>query len=206
MAGWTAKWADPIGDAEMQNILKVEFGGMAEVLNNLYSVTGGKRHAELAGRFEKRSFLDPLAEQRDVLKGLHANMHIPQAIGAARKYELTGDARYRTIAEYFWSQVARHHSYCTGGNSNHEGFGAPDQLAAALSATTEECCCTYNMLKLTRRVFSWTGDAAIADYYERALFNGIIGTMNPKDGMTMYYVPLAAGYWKMFGLPRESFW
>jgi uncharacterized protein len=206
MAGWTAKWAEPIGDAEMQNILKVEFGGMAEVLNNLYSVTGDKRHAELAGRFEKRSFLDPLAEQRDVLNGLHANTHIPQAIGAARKYELTGDQRYRTIAEYFWSQVVRHHSYCTGGNSNREGFGAPDQLAAQLSATTEECCCTYNMLKLTRHIFTWTGDAAAADYYERALFNGIIGTMNPKDGMTMYYVPLAAGYWKMFALPRESFW
>ncbi len=206
MADWTAKWAEPIGDAEMQNILKVEFGGMAEVLNNLYSVTGDKRHAELAGRFEKRSFLDPLANQRDELKGLHANTHIPQAIGAARKYELTGDPRYRTIAQYFWSQVVGHHSYCTGGNSNHEHFDAPDQLASALSATTEECCCTYNMLKLTRHIISWTGDAAAAEYYERALFNGIIGTMNPRDGMTMYYVPLASGYWKMFGIPRQSFW
>ena len=206
MAGWTANWADPIGDQEMQTILRVEFGGMAEVLNNLYAVTGDQRHARLAGRFEKRSFLDPLAEQRDVLKGLHANTHIPQAIGAARKYELTGDERYRTIAEYFWTQVTGHHSYCTGGNSNREAFGAPDQLATQLSATTEECCCTYNMLKLTRHVYSWTADPARADYYERALLNGIIGTMNPKDGMTMYYVPLAGGYWKMFGLPRQSFW
>jgi DUF1680 family protein len=62
------------------------------------------------------------------------------------------------------------------------------------------------MLKLTRHVFSWTGDPACADYYERALFNGIIATLNPQDGMTMYYVPLAAGYWKIFSLPRESFW
>ncbi len=206
MAAWTAKWADPISDQEMQTILKVEFGGMADVLGNLYSVTGDRRHLTLASRFEKRSFLDPLAERRDVLKGLHANTHIPQAIAAARKYELTGDARYRTIAEYFWSEVVNHHSYCTGGNSDHEGFGAPDRLAARLSAHTEECCCTYNMLKLTRHVFSWTADSAAADFYERALFNGILGTMNPKDGMTMYYVPLASGYWKMFGLPLESFW
>ncbi len=62
------------------------------------------------------------------------------------------------------------------------------------------------MLKLTRQLFSWTADAAYADYYERALFNGILGTMNPDDGMTMYYVPLASGYWKMFSLPRRSFW
>jgi DUF1680 family protein len=206
MAGWTAKWAEPIGDAEMQNVLKVEFGGMAEVLYNLYGVTGDRRHAELANRFEKRSFLDPLAEGRDELKGLHANTHIPQAIGAARKYELTGDERYCKIAENFWNEVANHHSYCTGGNSNHEKFGAPDQLAKELSATTEECCCTYNMLKLTRHLYSWSGRAEYADFYERALLNGIIGTMNPKDGMTMYYVPLEAGYWKMFGLPTESFW
>jgi DUF1680 family protein len=206
MAGWTEKWADPIGDAEMQNILKVEFGGMAEVLGNLYSVTGDPRHLKLAGRFEKRSFLDPLAEHRDELKGLHANTHIPQAIAAARKYELTGDARYRSIAEYFWERVANHHSYCTGGNSNHEKFGAADKLAGELSATTEECCCSYNMLKLTRHLFSWTGFQQYADYYERAMFNGILGTMNPRDGMTMYYVPLASGYWKMYGLPRESFW
>jgi DUF1680 family protein len=206
MAGWTQKWAEPINDQEMQTILKVEFGGMAEVLHNLYSITGDPGHLALAERFEKRSFLDPLAERRDVLKGLHANTHIPQAIGAARKYEITGDTRYRDIAEYFWSQVANHHSYCTGGNSNREGFGAPDQLATQLSATTEECCCTYNMLKLTRHLFSWTADPAYADFYERALFNGILGTMNPQDGMTMYYVPLASGYWKMFGLPRQSFW
>ena len=206
MAGWTAKWAEPIGDAEMQNILKVEFGGMAEVLQNLYAVTGDTAHAQLAGRFEKRSFLDPLAEHRDELKGLHANTHIPQAIAAARKYELTGDPRYRVIAQSFWGQVVNNHSYCTGGNSNHERFSAPNQLASELSATTEECCCTYNMLKLTRHLYSWTADQVYADYYERALFNGILGTMNPRDGMTMYYVPLAPGYWKMFGLPREAFW
>jgi DUF1680 family protein len=206
MAGWTAKWAEPIDDAQMQTILKVEFGGMAEVLYNLYSVTGDPKHAALANRFEKRSFLDPLADGRDVLAGLHANTHIPQAIGAARKYELTGDARYRKIAETFWDHVANHHSYCTGGNSNHEKFGPPDKLASELSATTEECCCTYNMLKLTRHLYSWTARPEYADFYERALLNGIVGTMNPTDGMTMYYVPLQGGYWKMFGLPADSFW
>lgn len=71
---------------------------------------------------------------------------------------------------------------------------------------SEECCCTYNMLKLTRQLFAWTADATYADYYERALLNGILGTMNPEDGMTMYYVPMASGYWKMFSLPRRSFW
>ena len=191
----------------MAEIQKVEFGGMNEVLYNLYAATGDASYSELAHRFDHKSFFDPLAEGRDELKGLHANTHIPKVIGAARRYELTGDPRYRKIAEFFWSQVTAHRAYCSGGTSNEEGWrGGPDQLAGEMSATTHECCCTYNLLRLTRHVFSWTADPACADYYERAMFNGILGTMNPKDGMTMYYVPMASGYWKMFSHPRASFW
>jgi hypothetical protein len=62
------------------------------------------------------------------------------------------------------------------------------------------------MLKLTRHLFSWTADPRYADYYERALFNGILGTIHPADGMTIYYVPLETGYWKLFGLPLAAFW
>ena len=62
------------------------------------------------------------------------------------------------------------------------------------------------MLKLTRHVFAWTADPGCADYYERALLNGILGTQHPSDGMTVYYVPLASGYWKLFGRPRDAFW
>ncbi len=62
------------------------------------------------------------------------------------------------------------------------------------------------MLKLARHVFAWTADPRLADYYERALFNGILGTQDPKTGMTMYHVPLAGGYWKTFATPLDSFW
>jgi uncharacterized protein len=207
MAGWAKKWAGAVSEQQMSQIMKVEFGGMNEVLYNLYAATGEPSYSELAHRFDHKSFFDPLAEGRDELKGLHANTHIPKVIGAARRYELTGDPRYRKIAEFFWRQVTGHRAYRSGGTSNEEGWrSGPDQLAAELSATTHECCCTYNLLKLTRHIFSWTADPACGDYYERAMFNGILGTMNPKDGMTMYYVPMASGYWKMFSHPRASFW
>ncbi len=207
MAGWAKNWASTVDDRQMAEIHKVEFGGMNEVLYNLYAATGNSSYSELAHRFDHKSFFDPLAEGRDELKGLHANTHIPKVIGAARRYELTGDPRYRKIAEFFWRQVTAHRAYCSGGTSNEEGWrNGPDELAAELSATTHECCCTYNLLRLTRHIFSWTADPACADYYERAMFNGILGTMNPKDGMTMYYVPMASGYWKMFSHPRASFW
>jgi DUF1680 family protein len=141
------------------------------------------------------------------LRGLHVNTQIPKIIGAANAFETTGDERGRRIAEYFWQQVAEHRSYCTGGASNFEHFRkGPDDLAGELSSQTHESCCTYNMLKLTRRLFSWTADPRYAEYYERALFNGILGTITPDEGTTMYFVPMAGGYWKIFARPYDSFW
>lgn len=207
MAAWTQRWAGAINDGDMARILEVEFGGMGEVLLNLYGVTGKQRYADLAHRFDHERILAPLAEGRDQLKGLHVNTTIPKIIAACRHYELTGDERPRKIAGVFWRQVTAHRCYATGGTSNYERWRTdPDRLASELSNQTEECCCTYNMLKLTRHLFTWTAEPAHADYYERALLNGILGTMNPEDGMTMYYVPMAPGYWKVFSLPRRSFW
>jgi len=207
MAGWTKRWTDSLTDEDMARVLRVEFGGMNEVLYNLYAVTGVKDYAAAAHRFDHEQLFGPLAEGRDELKGLHVNTQIPKIVGAARRYELTGDARYRRIAEFFWTQVTQHRAYATGGTSNDEHWRSdPDKLAGELGYSTQECCCTYNMLKLTRHLFAWSPEARYFDYYERALFNGILGTMNPKNGLTMYYVPLATGYWKVFASPRASFW
>lgn len=207
MASWVGRWVDPLGDALMNRVLEREYGGMNEVLYNLYAATGDRTAFRVAHRFDHERIFAPLAEGRDELKGLHVNTTIPKIIGAARRYELTGEGRYREIAEYFWREVTGRRSYCTGGTSNGERWGSdPGKLAAELSGYTQECCCTYNMLKLTRHVFGWTADPRCADYYERALFNGILGTQHPDDGMTLYYVPLASGYWKLFGLPLDAFW
>ena len=206
-ADWARKWTDALAPEHIQRILEVEHGGMLEALANLAAATGDEKYLELSHRFDHAKFFDPLAAGRDELKGLHVNTQIPKVIGAARRYELTGDPRDRAIAEYFWKQVTAHRAYATGGVSNRERWlSDPDRLAQELSATTQECCCTYNMLKLTRHLFGWTADPRLADYYERALFNGILGTINPNDGLTMYYVPLASGYWKIWGRPRSSFW
>jgi hypothetical protein len=207
MAGWIGNWVGPLSDEHMARVLQVEFGGMNEVLYNLSAATGKAQYAATAHRFDHQRLFDPLAEGRDELTGLHMNTQIPKIVGAARRYELTGEERYRRIAEFFWKQASGPRAYCTGGGSNHEHWRTdPGKLAGELSAETEECCCTYNMLRLTRHLFGWDPQARYADYYERALFNGILGTLNPKDGMTMYFVPLASGYWKMFSTPRNSFW
>ncbi len=206
MAGWVAHWHESISDEHMQRILQTEYGGMEEVLSNLYAVTGKPYYLELAGHFEKEMFFDPLADHRDELKGIHANTHIPQVIGSARRYELTGNPRSRDIASYFWDEVTSERAYCTGGTSNHEFWRTdPGKLATELGEYTEECCCAYNMLKMTRHIFGWTADARAMDYYERTLFNHRLGTQDSK-GLKSYFLPLGSGYWKYYNSPWDSFW
>jgi uncharacterized protein len=207
MAGWVAGYTQPLSYNHMQRVLGTEFGGMGETLSNLYAVTGKEYYLEISQRFDKKQFFDPLAAHRDELKGLHVNTHIPQVIAAARYYELTGDRRYRDIADYFWDEVVSERSYCTGGTSNGESWNTdPGKLSTELGTNTTECCCAYNMMKLTRHLFGWSPDARLMDYYERLVFNHRLGTINPEDGTMMYYLPLASGYWKTFGKPFDALW
>jgi DUF1680 family protein len=206
MAAWAGSFIRPLSDEHLARVQLVEHGGMNEVLFNLYAVTGKEEYLALARRFDHRKLFDPLAEQRDELKGLHVNTQIPKVIGAARGYELTADPRYRTIADYFWRQVTSQRSYCTGGTSNGEAWRTdPGRLASELGPSAQECCCSYNMLKLTRHLFGWTAEAPYTDYYERVLFNLRLGTQDP-DGMLMYYVSLYPGLWKTFGTATQSMW
>lgn len=207
LAGWIGHWTTGISDAHMQRILQTEYGGMNESLFNLFGLTGKGEYFFIGRRFEKPAFFDPLAGHRDELKGLHVNTHIPEVIGAARRYELTGEPYYHEVAKYFWDEVTEERCYATGGTSNGEHWRTdPGNLSTELSVSSEECCCGYNMLKLTRHLHQWTADPRYMDYYERTLFNSRLGTQHPDNGLKMYYLPLETGYWKFFNSKFNSFW
>ena len=205
-----ADWADAtvanLTEEQFQQMLGCEHGGMNEVLAELYARTGNEKYLRLSRRFHHKAVLEPLAQREDRLQGLHANTQIPKLIGLARRYELTGDAADKTAAEFFWDRVVHHHSYVNGGNSDGERFGPPDQLNNRLSDNMSETCNTYNMLKLTRHLFEWHTSAEYADYYERALYNHILASQDPDDGMVCYYVPLKANSQKAYSKPFDSFW
>lgn len=205
MARWVGDFFWPIGTEQRQRMLRDEYGGMNEVLVNLAAITKKDRYLDTAHLFEQPSFLDPLAARRDELQGLHANTHVPKIIGAARMYEVTGDSRYRQIAEYFLEEVLCARSYVIGNTSVEEFWKTPPgQLQGTLQWKNAECCVAYNLMKLERLVFGWTGEARWMDAYERALFNCRLGTQNEK-GLKQYFFPLAAGYWRAYNTPEESF-
>jgi DUF1680 family protein len=208
MARWVKSRTDKSDPVHMERVLNfTEQGGMNEVLTNLYSVTGKPEYLATARRFDERHYTDPLSRSEDKMKGEHVNSFIPNVIGAAREYEMTADPTLHGIATFFWNEVTGARSFVTGGTSNGEEWGSdPYQIFPELGKDSHESCCTYNMLKLTRHLFSWEAAAKYADYYERALWNGILPTQNPDDAMMMYYVPMMPGMYKTFMKPYDSFW
>lgn len=206
MAGWVKFRVDRLTLAQMQASLETEQGGMTEVLANLYSVTGNTNDLATARAFDHQRVLEPLAAHEDRLDRLHANTQIPKIIGAAREYEMTGDARYADIAKFFWERVALHRSYVIGDHSDREHFFPVDQFTNHLSAETCETCNMYNMLKLTRHLFEWSPDAAAMDFYERGLYNDILASQDPDTGMFVYLMSLKPGHFKNYSTPEDSFW
>jgi len=206
MADWVGFRMDRLTEEQQQRMLETEFGGMNEVLANLYGVTGNPDHLRVARAFGHKALFDPLARAEDPLDGKHGNTQFPKIIGAVREYELTGERRFLDIATFFWQRVALHRSFVIGGNTDDESFFPVAEFSKHLGASTTETCNTYNMLKLTRQLFRLEPSAALMEFYERGLFNHILASQDPATGMMCYYVPLKPGAFKTYSTPNESFW
>jgi DUF1680 family protein len=192
-AGWAESIVTNLTEAQDQHMLNTEFGGMNEVLADLYADTGDKRWLALSDRFEHHAIVDPLARQEDILAGKHGNTQVPKLLGELMRYVYSGNETDGSAARFFWDQVVEHHSFATGGHGHDEYFGPPDKLNNVVDGRDDESCNVYNMLKLTRTLFALRPDIKYADFEERALFNHVLGSIDPEDGRTCYMVPVGRG-------------
>lgn len=197
---------DDLNEEQMQKLLASEFGGLNESYADLYAMTGETRWLDLAKRLHHDVVLDPLMARDNPLPGLHANTQIPKIIGMARLYALSGEEQYAQGAKHFLTLVRDHYSYVIGGNSDREHFGQPDQLSQFITDRTCEACNSYNMMKLAKHVYSWSGDASLFDYYERMHLNHIMAHQHPGHGGFVYFMPLSSGSKRIYSEPEDSFW
>lgn len=200
----TDKWTPEI----RTNVLSVEYGGMNDCMYELYKITKNEKYAAAAHKFDDLELFSQIHDGKDVLNNRHANTTIPKFIGALKRYEVYGEREsyYLDTCIRFWDIVVNHHSYVTGGNSESEHFGEADILDAERTSKNCETCNTYNMLKLTRGLFQITGERKYADFYEKTYFNAILSSQNPSTGTTMYFQPMATGYFKVYNRPFDDFW
>jgi len=180
MGDWVHSRLSRLPQAQLERMWSIyiagEYGGMNEVLADLYALTGRAEHLAAARCFDNTALLDACSENRDILDGRHANQHIPQFTGYIRLFDHTGEAEYATAARNFWDMVAGPRTYSLGGTGQGEMFRARNAIAATLADNNAETCATYNMLKLSRQLFFHTPDPAYLDYYERGLTNHILAS------------------------------
>jgi uncharacterized protein len=200
LALWAHDRLSKLERAQLQKMWNIyiagECGGMNEVLAELYQITSDKTFLDTAVLFDKDAVLNPTSMGQDKLGGLHANQHIPTITGYLRVWEGTHDDKYLHTAQNFWSMVTQDHMYANGGTGDAEMFTDAKQIASKLDEKTAESCATYNMLKLTRQLFCHDPDPKYMDYFERGLFNHILGSQDPTSGDTAavtYFIPMGPG-------------
>jgi hypothetical protein len=193
LGNWLNGHMSHLSDAQMADLMTVEFGGMNWVLSDLYADTGDTRYMALSRRWQDHVLFDDLAAGKDNLAGKHANTQFPKISGLAARYPYSDDPTDLKTAVFFWECVVHHHSYVTGGNSESEHFDLPDHLNNHLSQYTEENCNEYNMLRLTQLLFNIDPKPEYAEYMERALFNHILSAQDVRDGRVCYFLPLKPG-------------
>lgn len=174
-----------------------EYGGIVEAILETHGHTGKPEHLELAKYFDLDSLIDACAQNKDILAGLHANQHIPIFTGLVLMYNTTGEERYLTAARNFWGMVVPTRMFSIGGTSQGEFWKERDRIAAFLNAMDAESCCAYNMLKLSRELFFKDQNPAYMDYYERALFNQVLGSKQDQESaelpLATYFIGLQPG-------------
>ena len=223
-ADWFHRWTGQFSRQQMDDMLDVETGGMLEVWSDLYGLTGEAKYLDLLNRYDRPRLFDRLLAGEDPLTNMHANTTIAEALGAARAWEVTGDPRWRAIAEAYWRCAVTDRGYfCTGGQTCGEIWTPPFEQASHLGEKNQEHCTVYQMMRLADYLLRWTGDPVYADYWERNLYNGILAQQCPPApeyeeslsmfrrpdlprGMVAYFLPLHAGGFKRWGRPTEDFW
>lgn len=211
---------------EMWNMyIAGEVGGMAESLSRLAEMTDSKEEAvkliEAASYFDAPAFFNPVARNIDDIRTRHANQHIPMIIGALRSYRTNHNPYYYDLSINFWNLIQGRYTYAMGGVGNGEMWRQPYTQMANMNTSVmtdnrgnrianpdmNETCCAYNLAKLTKELNSFNpGDARFMDYYERLLYNQIVGSVHPDNYGVCYQYAVGLNARKPFGnvTPQES--
>lgn len=194
---------------EMWNMyIAGEVGGMEEALSRLSEMTDDPQEKEklleAAGYFDAPAFFNPLSRNIDDIRTRHANQHIPMITGALRSYRSNHNPYYYNLACNFWQLIQGRYTYAMGGVGNGEMWQQPySQMISMTTFSTpniNETCCAYNLAKLTKDLNCYNPDNAVyMDYYERVLYNQIVGSLHPDHWAVTYHYAVGTNAEKPYG-------
>jgi len=216
--------ANPGNRYEMWNIyIAGEDGGTGESLARLSEMTTDPvektRLLEASTFFNSPAFFDPLSKNIDDIRTRHANQHIPKITSVLRTFRGVNNPDYYNIAENFWNMIQGRYRYSPGGVGNGEMFRQPYAQIASMATnvttdrqqnripmtTLNETCCAYNLAKLTKDLNCFNpDDAKYMDYYERVLYNQLVGSLAQEWYGTTYQYAVGLNATKPWGISAEQ--
>lgn len=215
MADWFLRWCESYTKEQFMNILDVETGGMMEIWCDLYEITKKKKYETLMEHYYRSRLFEPLLEGKDVLTNMHANTTIPEVLGCARAYEVTGNEKWMNIVKAYWKcAVTDRGAFVTGGQTQGEIWTPMKKLKARLGDKNQEHCTVYNMIRLAEFLFRYTKDPVYMDYIEINVHNGILSQTywrgmpyqnSPGKGLLTYFLPMKAASRKDWAGEMDSF-
>ena len=207
LSDWCIELTKNLSDEQIQQMLRSEHGGLNEVFADIAVITGDEKYLVLARRLSHKFILDPLLAGKDELTGLHANTQIPKVAGFERIAEISGNKEWSDAAKFFWNTVVSNRSVSIGGNSVREHFNPVNDYSSMIETNQgPETCNTYNMLRLTRLLFLSDPEVKYMDYYEKALYNHILSSIEPENGGLVYFTPMRPRHYRVYSQPQECFW
>ena len=206
LTDWMIDITANLSEAQIQEMLASEHGGLNETFADVYKMTGDQKYLDLAYAFTQKQVLDPLENQKDILNGMHANTQIPKVIGFETIAALDQNKDYHNAATYFWENVVNNRTVSIGGNSVREHFHPADDFSSMVSSVQgPETCNTYNMLKLSEKLFLADAEEKYMDFYEQGLYNHILSSQHPEGGF-VYFTPMRPGHYRVYSQPETSMW
>ena len=218
-ADWFYRYSGSFTREQFDDVLDFETGGMLEIWAILLEIFQNDKYRTLLDRYYRGRLFDRLLAGEDPLTNMHANTTIPEVIGCAKAYEVTGEERWRRIVEAYWKcAVTDRGAYATGGQTLGEIWTPKKKLSARLGDRNQEHCTVYNMMRLAEFLLRWTKDPSYADYMEKNLYNGVMAQSywegglshglddgHPHHGLLTYFLPMRAGGRKGWATETEDF-
>ncbi|MBN1127970.1 MAG: glycoside hydrolase family 127 protein [Chitinispirillaceae bacterium] len=207
LCDWGINLCSGLSDAQIQQMLGNEHGGINEMYADAYQMTNDAKYLTFSKRMSHNDILNAMSASNDNLDGKHANTQCAKVVGFQRTGEVGKDTKFNSAADFFWSTVSTNRSIVIGANSEDEIFRSKAQCMEYLTDRNGvETCNSYNMLKLTEGLFRMKPNAKYMDFYERNLYNHILSTQDPKTGGYVYFTPTHPRHWRNYSAPDVCMW
>ena len=215
LCDWGVNLISNLTDAQVQDVLNTEHGGINEMFADAYQITGEVKYLTAAHRYTHKTMVDNMQTVNTTfLSNKHANTQVPKYIGFIRLAQQVHNQQFsysptqlQRSAENFWTDVVENRTVALGGNSVNEHFVQHSNSHHHITMTDgPESCNTNNMLKLTEDLFAQTPHRKYGDFYEMAMFNHILSTQHPTTGGYVYFTSLRPQHYRMYSQVNQGMW